>query len=316
MSTEAGGADDWLASVMGPEPTAAPARVPSSDVLDRDAHDGGVDSGVGVVDLDDVLGDSGAPYAGPADSADAAARKTALALGAVVTVVGVVIASLLFWFSDDDPPPAAAPIVTTQPLAPPTPTQAPVAADAPILFTASSPCPAGSTSAQALSETSVDSAWVCVRGGTDGQVLTIDLGKSYVLTAVSVTPGWVAKTPGGSDEWLQHRVVTRLQYIFTNGAERTIRTQDTGNAHGPVTMPLENILASRVTVIILQTARPPADPLPGPGEAGEPEFLPSLSYPTISSTLSPAPAPGEPGSDPVDATFAMSEMKFIGHLPN
>ena len=82
---------------------------------------------------------------------------------------------------------------------------------------------------------------------------------------MSVTPGWVAKTPGGKDEWLQHRVVTRLQYIF-NDDDRTIFTQDTANAHGPVTTPLpRKVLASRVTVVVLQTSRPPASPpLPRP----------------------------------------------------
>ena len=72
----------------------------------------------------------------------------------------------------------------------------------------------------------------------------------------------MAKTPGGKDEWLQHRVVSRVQYIF-NDTDRTVLTQDTGNAHGPVTTPLPHkVLASRVTVVILQTARPPASPLP------------------------------------------------------
>ena len=54
----------------------------------------------------------------------------------------------------------------------------------------------------------------------DGQVLHVDLGRSYVLAAVSITPGWVAKTPGGKDEWSQHRVVSRVQYIF-NDTDRT-----------------------------------------------------------------------------------------------
>jgi hypothetical protein len=169
---------------------------------------------------------------------------------------------------------------------------------------------------------------VCVRGApggqVDGQVLHIDLGRSYLLTAVSVTPGWVAKTPGGKDEWLAHRVVTRLQYIF-NDDDRTILTQDTGNAHGPVTTPLPHrVLASRVTVVVLQTSRPPASPPPNPAQAAsaEPGFLDSV----LGAANGPAPsdvtetsAPGDPAEqltgDPVDFTFAVAAMKFFGHQP-
>lgn len=154
-----------------------------------------------------------------------------------------------------------------------------------------------------------------MRGGegaaVDGQVLHIDFGRSYVVSAVSVTPGWVAKTPGGKDEWLQHRVVTRLQYVFDD-TDRTIVTQDTANTRGPVTMPLPaKVLASRVTVIVLQTSRPPADPLPTTiaPQPGSP--LDSV----LGASADPAP-PSEADSDPVDATFAMSALKFLGHQPN
>jgi hypothetical protein len=169
---------------------------------------------------------------------------------------------------------------------------------------------------------------VCVRGGpggqVDGQVLHIDLGRSYLLTAVSVTPGWVAKTPGGKDEWLSHRVVTRLQYDF-NDDEGTILTQDTANTHGPVTTPLAHrVLASRVTVIILQTSRPPASPPQrvDPTAATQPGFIDSVlgnadgpaPADTTQTSASP-PEPGQDSSDPVDATFAVAAMKFLGHQP-
>jgi hypothetical protein len=171
---------------------------------------------------------------------------------------------------------------------------------------------------------------VCVRGApggqVDGQVLHIDLGRSHLLTAVSVTPGWVAKTPGGKDEWLAHRVVTRLQYIF-NDDDRTILTQDTGNAHGPVTTPLPHrVLASRVTVVILQTSRPPASPPPNPAQAAsaQPGFLDSVlgaangpAPSDATQTSAPAADPAEQlTGDPVDFTFAIAAMKFFGHQPD
>ncbi len=201
-------------------------------------------------------------------------------------------------------------------------------ADQAIPFTASANCPTGSTSAQALTDVASDSAWVCVRGDqgatVDGQVLHVDFGRSYVLSAVSVTPGWVAKTPGGKDEWLQHRVVSRLQYMF-NDTERTIVTQDTGNTHGPVTTALpRKVMASAVTVVILQTSRPPASPLPTsePDAFGAPGFGDSMlgtdGAPLSSDAVSTTEplAPDNQDGDPVDATFAMSELKFLGHEPN
>jgi hypothetical protein len=168
---------------------------------------------------------------------------------------------------------------------------------------------------------------VCVRGSSDafvdGQVLRIDFGRSQVISAVSVTPGWVAKTPGGKDEWLQHRVVTRLQYIF-NDTDRTVFTQETGSAHGPVTTPLPHkVLASRATVVILQTARPPASPIPSeePAPGAAPGFGDSVlgaggAPLPADATSSADPLPLTPGSDPVDATFAVSALKFLGHKPN
>ena len=169
---------------------------------------------------------------------------------------------------------------------------------------------------------------MCVRGSqgatVDGQVLRIDFARSYVFTAVSVTPGWVAKTPGGKDEWLQHRVVTRLQYMF-NDTDHTIVTQDTANTHGPVTTALpRKVMASAVTVVILQTSRPPASPLPtaDPDAVRLPGFGDSMlgadgAPLTADATSTTDPrASDDQDDDPVDATFAMSELKFLGHEPN
>lgn len=257
--------------------------------------------------------------------ANAGAKKTAVMLGAGLLVAVVTIVAVLTGFDHpDEPAPADTPprVPARASTAPTQTTHPPTDSDQSVPFTASANCPAGSTSAQALTETADDSAWVCVRGApggqVDGQVLHIDLGRSHLLAAVSVTPGWVAKTPGGKDEWLAHRVVTRLQYIF-NDDDRTILTQDTGNTHGPVTTPLPHrVLASRVTVVILQTSRPPASPPPSarPTDVAQPGFLDSVlgeangpepTDPTQTST------PANP--DPVDSTFAIAAMKFFGHQP-
>jgi hypothetical protein len=326
--------DDWAVDrLYGSEPSAAPPTetlVADAAEMPRDAM--GPDESVDL--------DAGHALPGVEEQPDinAGAKKAAMLLGAALLCAAAVIVAALVTFSDTAParsarptppvvvPAAPGPTPTAAPA--PTPTAAPADQDQAVPYTASANCPTGSTSAQALTDTSSDSAWVCVRGAegatVDGQVLHVDLGRSYVLAAVSITPGWVAKTPGGKDEWLQHRVVTRLQYLF-NDTDRTVLTQDTANTHGPVTAPLPHkVLASRVTVVIQQTARPPASPLPSP-EATGPD-LPGFGDSTLGPDGAPPPPdatasadpvpPGEQDSDPVDATFAISALKFLGHEPN
>jgi hypothetical protein len=320
--------DDWAASLLfGPEPSAAPEPEPNDDEDPghHDHDDGGPD--------DDALPtpDTSVGPDEPID-ANAGAKKAAVVLGAGLLVAVVAIALALTGFGQRDEPAVADTAPNVPARATTAPTQSappPPDSDQSVPFTASANCPAGSTSPQALTDTAGDSAWVCVRGApggqVDGQVLHIDLGRSYLLTAVSVTPGWVAKTPGGKDEWLAHRVVTRLQYIF-NDDDRTILTQDTGNTHGPVTTPLPHrVLASRVTVVVLQTSRPPASPPPTAGatDTAQPGFLDSVlgtagePAPSDATQTSAAADPAEQlTGDPVDFTFAIAEMKFIGHQPD
>ena len=51
----------------------------------------------------------------------------------------------------------------------------------------------GSTAAQSVADPNSTTPWVCVRS-VDGQVLEIDLGRTFVITAVSIVPGAVNKT--------------------------------------------------------------------------------------------------------------------------
>jgi hypothetical protein len=320
--------EDWAADMLhGTESSSAPPTETRSDDEFAESDSGSAESSMRTdgVELDLI-----SPHAPLSPDVNAGAKRTAVVLGmGVVCAIGVIAATLLTSRDTPPPPPIPSPVPVLAP-APATPTT-PVTsleADHVIAYTASATCPAGSTSAQALTDTTSDSAWVCVRGGqgaaVDGQVLRIDFPRSYVFFAVSVTPGWVAKTPGGKDEWLQHRVVSRLQYMF-NDTDRTIVTQDTANTHGPVTTALpKKVMASAVTVVILQTARPPTSPLPtaGPDALGLPGFGDSLLGPDGTPLSSDATATTEPqtvdeqDNDPVDATFAMSELKFLGHEPN
>jgi hypothetical protein len=195
-------------------------------------------------------------------------------------------------------------------------------------------CPAGSSSPLALTDTGADSAWVCVRGPQesrlDGQVLHVrfDCGRSrpaascsYILGAVALTPGWVATTAGGTDPWSAHRVITRVQFTFFNGAQLAADPfmLDTNGIHGPVSAPLPAaVLASRADVLILHTARPEAAAAPTLTDRDTPP--PDWWAPAPEPTQDAAPTPGpgsdpEPGGDPVDATFAMSRLSFYGHSP-
>ena len=327
MSDQIVAEDVWAADMLyGSEPSSAPPT---------ESHD------------DDVVAESARASAGsevrgesfelesasrhePEADVNAGAKRTAIALGAGVACAVAVTAAVLMTFRDTAPAPqtsAPTPVLVAAP--PPQPASAPAAeSDQAIPYTASANCPTGSTSAQALTDATGDSAWVCVRGlqgaTVDGQVLHVDFGRSYVLSAVSVTPGWVAKAPGGKDEWLQHRVVSRLQYMF-NDTDRTIVTQDTANTRGPVTTALaKKVMASAVTVVILQTSRPPSSPPPTvePDAIGLPGFGDSMLGPdgaplsSDATSITDPLASGAQDGDPVDATFAMSELKFLGHEPN
>jgi hypothetical protein len=332
-------AEDWVIDRLyreEPLPTSPPPHLLDGDGADQ--PDGAApradcppDECAGVIDLL-ADGDDDAP---PAADADAGAKRTAAWLGVGVGAASAaIVGGFVLCSGGSHPPPPGA---TASPRAPAAVSAAPrttapvTAPDQAIPFTAAAPgCKGGSTSAQSLSDSAGDSAWVCVRGTpdeqADGQVLHIDFSCdaarpasacSYMVNSVSVTPGSVPKIPGGQDDWLAHRVVSRLQYNFYNGDELAqILTQDTGNVHGPVATELRHpVLASHVVVIILQTARPPASPPPSTGPSTDADGA-APQPGVVDPGLMTAPSSASAVSDPVDATFAISAMQFFGHQPN
>lgn len=257
-------------------------------------------------------------------------HRIAWGFGGLVTaaVVATLVAAVAFYSHDDrasrsqdaaaEPRPVA--VAPTTP-APPGPTVTP-GPDRPLPYTADAQgsCAPGSTPAQTMSGSDPRNAFVCVRSGGDGQTLTLDLGRTYVITAIALTPGWVGLDASGVSQWSQHRVVTLVQYQFDD-PDRTLVTQDTRNVHGEAVQPVKHVLASKVRLLIRQTSRPPAEPrttsAPAPGETGLlPDVFgdaaPTLTLPIPAADPLPGTSPNGNG-DPVDATFAIGGLKILGH---
>ena len=171
-------------------------------------------------------------------------------------------------------------------------------------------------------------AWVCVRNGADGQVLQIELGRPMVVTAISITPGWVGADATGADQWLQHRVLTRVQWILFNGGDNpTVVAHKTGNVRGEAVQPMPNggVLASKITMIVQQTSRAPADTGPATSAASPPRPADQRHPRRSAGHRRPRQRRARPPSarrsarqtptDPADNTFAVSAIKILGHPP-
>jgi hypothetical protein len=271
------------------------------------------------VDLDDDDHDT--------ESADEQAAKPvsprAKFIGLAAAGAAVVLAaSALFYTGGCEPGrttvsrEVADPIATGKPAAPSGPATPSPQTDRPLPYTAdaSGSCPAGSTSAQTMDGADPRNAFVCARGGLDGQVISIELPKTFVVTAIVLTPGWVGKDASGTEQWPQHRVVSTVQYTF-NDSDGTLITQETQNVHGEATIAVKRVMASRMTMLIRQTARPPAQPpSTAPTPAGGLDSILGDRAPSV-APLPQVPIFGQSATDtdPADATFAISRLKIIGH---
>lgn len=131
---------------------------------------------------------------GPVDAAPRRFTPWVLAAFGAAAVIGTIITLVVTMANSpgsESAAPSAAPVAPrVVEVAPPS---APPNADGPLPFTASSDCPPGSTAAQTVADPNSTTPWVCVRS-VDGQVLEIDLGRTFVITAVSIVPGAVNKT--------------------------------------------------------------------------------------------------------------------------
>lgn len=311
----------------------------SDDAVELDDEDASAETGDEPAEFEDPSTDAdNAPssdpqperaIAGPVDDGEPAAKEVrprrytpwVLGVFAAVAVVATVATTLGVTLSGPDTPhprvhpsrPSPAPSLAAAPT-----TTSPDTEDRPLPFTARADCAGGSTSANSIADPERPSPWICVRH-TDGQPLYITLGPagiehSYVITAVSITPGDTAPAQGaGGDPWLQHRVVSLLTWRFNDVANTGI-DQTTGDVHGEAVQPVPNISASKITVIIRHTSRPvAATPAPTSATDGGP-FSGILGGPPGAPTGPTTDSQGvNQDHDPSDGTFAVSGIKIIGH---
>jgi len=328
----AGGADPRPADPGDPLLGHLRAAEQSASDDDADSDDAGLDGPTAEPNADAAVAGSGQ------DRRPAPARfnrRVAWGMGglAAAAAVAVLAGAVVFYSGGESGKKPAAPAASSlgDPqavvVAAPTPSAEPSVAagiDRPLPYAAAAAdsCPAGSTSAQTMDGTDPHNAFVCVRGGVDGQVIDIDLGKTCVITAISLTSGWVGLDGSGVSQWGQHRVATLVQYILINGSERTLVTQDTHNVHGEAVQAVKRVMASKIRMLIRQTSRPPAEPSPATAAPGGGGGLASVFGTDAPSAPLVAPPAGDlfgpaasTNSDPVDATFAISTLKVIGHEP-
>jgi hypothetical protein len=298
---------EWLRRQLAADDEVPPAEAAEVAVDDGD----GVETSL-IHELDAAVPDDDGAQPDRFDHRVAIWLGGVAAAGLMTAVAGAVVL-----YGHGDPKPAAShsasiadPAVAAARITAPSVAPADDGTDRPLLFTASAACPPGSTSAQTLAGADPANAFVCVRDGVDGQVVDIDLGKTYVVSAISLTPGWIGQDSSAASQWTQHRVVTRVQYLLTNGEDRTVLTQDTGNVHGEAVQPVKRVLASRITMLVLQTSRPPAETPTSTTSA--PGGLLDGVVGDAPSTV-PAVVDQQGSADPVDATFAISNLKIIGH---
>jgi hypothetical protein len=226
------------------------------------------------------------------------------AIAAVAVLVLIVVAIVLpSRGRDSDSTATTTPAFTvptvTQSSAPSTEPGGPThGADGPVgIKRADSRCTAGSTDPMQAFDNDVNTAWMCLPAyGVPGTVLRVEFDNWYVITGVSIVPGWNRVNPDGSDEWLKHKTTAAVQYQF-NDPDETRLTQQTNNIRDEVVTPVQPpVLASAMTITITEFGTPTgavADTTTIPGQGG--------------IITSDTPKTGELKD------FAISSISIIGH---
>lgn len=276
-----------------------------------DADDDGQDdapAAAGTPPTTALPGPSGGPDIGPRRSRFDWSRRshrlaTIGAAGAAVALVAVVLmpdSSDTSSTSASSSPNFSVPTMTQSPAAPTT-TAGVVNGDGPIgIKRADSRCTAGSTDPKQAFDIDLNTAWMCVPAyGVPGTVLRVEFDNWYVVTGVSIVPGWNRINPDGSDEWVKHKTAATVEYQF-NDPDETRLTQKTNNIRDEVLTPVQPpVLASAMTITITEFGSPTgavANVTTAPGQGG--------------IIASDTPLTGDLKD------FAISSISIIGHRAN
>ncbi|MBF6471982.1 MULTISPECIES: discoidin domain-containing protein [Nocardia] len=151
-------------------------------------------------------------------------------------------------------------VVTPPPTsAPPATSAAPAAGSIIQPKSADSKCPPGSTSAMDAFGGQTGKAWSCVRAyKVDGQVITIDLGKTYQIDSIGIVPGWDHISADGTDQWAKYRTASRVSYQFDDG-NKTVYTQPTLDQRTLVVTKIEPaVSAAKIVLTVLESKGDPS----------------------------------------------------------
>ncbi|WP_078293404.1 hypothetical protein [Mycobacterium sp. D16R24] len=255
-------------------------------------------------------------------------KQTLAVLGGVGAFVAVVIVVMVSVLSKDSTPVAAAPEpqrkVNVAGSASPTASATESAStDRSMPFEASADCGEGSTSARNVEDPTGDTALVCYGPGLGlGQPIDLKFSDDITAVAIKLATGWLAKRPGGKEEWSQHRIITKIRWWFMNDVKGRYVDMDTKNVKGIATVPVENIRTRWIRGIVVQTSRPPTEQVPessaptGGGMFGGLFGSDGSSSAGGSGTADTPNASSEPGTrDAIDQSFATSRIEVIGHVP-
>lgn len=182
-------------------------------------------------------------------------------LAAIACVVAAILVLLVVTTGGNEDSPAYPPLATAT--APLTVVSTSAAAGAALpggvgtsiqVRSATTHCPAGSTPGMDAFTGERGKAWSCVRAyKVDGQVMTIDLGKSYTIDSIGIVPGWDYLTADGTDEWDKHRTASRVSYEFGD-SNRTTYTQDTMDQRKLVITKIEPpVTTSTIVLTVLKS---------------------------------------------------------------
>ncbi|WP_157110531.1 discoidin domain-containing protein [Nocardia anaemiae] len=183
--------------------------------------------------------------------------KVALAICGVLVLL-LIIALVSTGGKDDSKAPDRIAVITPSATAP-APTSKPESSS-PASGTitpksATANCPPGGTPGMDAFGGQQGKAWSCPRAyKVDGQVLTIDLGKTYQIDSIGIVPGWDSVGSDGVDQWTKYRTASRVRYIFDD-PNKTAYTQQTLDQRTLVVTKFEAPVQASKIVLTVQESK-------------------------------------------------------------